>query len=43
MPVKLVFQRGKGMGRIKLKDIVKVFKDTWAIFYRFNIKKYYAR
>lgn len=43
MPVKLVFRRGKGMGRIKLKDIVKVFKDTWSIFYRSNIKKYYAR
>ena len=41
MPVRLVFRRGQGMGRIKMKDIVKVFRDTLAIFYRANIKKYY--
>ena len=43
MPVKLVFRRGKGMGRIKLKDILKVFKDTWAIFYRANLRKLYDK
>ena len=43
MPVKLVFRRGKGMGRIKLKDILKVFKDTWAIFYRANLRKSYDK
>ncbi len=43
MPVKLVFRRGKGMGRIKLKDILKVFKDTWAIFYRANLRKSYCK
>ena len=43
MPVKLVFRRGKGLGRIKLKDILKVFKDTWAIFYRANIRKSYCK
>lgn len=42
MPVRLVFRRGQGMGRIKIKDIIKVFKDTIAIFYRANIKKYYC-
>ena len=41
MPVRLVFRRGQGMGRIKISDIFKVFKDTLAIFYRVNIKKYY--
>lgn len=41
MPVRLVFRRGQGMGRIKMKDIIKVFRDTLAIFYRANIKKYY--
>lgn len=41
MPVKLIFRRGQGMGRIKIKDIVKVFRDTLAIFYRANIEKYY--
>lgn len=41
MPVKLVFRRGNGMGRIGIKDIIKVFRDTWAIFYRANILKYY--
>ncbi|MDD3220930.1 MAG: glycosyltransferase [Lachnospiraceae bacterium] len=43
MPVRLVFQRGNKMGRIRLKDIFKVFKDTFAIFYRANIKKYYQK
>ncbi len=41
MPVKLVFHRGNGMGRIRLKDIIKVFGDTLSIFYRANVKKYY--
>lgn len=41
MPVKLVFRRGRGMGRIDLSDILRVFKDTWIIFYRANIKKEY--
>lgn len=41
MPVELVFTRGNGMGRIKIKDIFKAFKDTFSIFYRANIKRYY--
>lgn len=41
MPVKLVFHRGNGMGRIRLKDIMKVFGDTLIIFYRANVKRYY--
>ena len=42
MPVELVFTRETGMGRISMKDILNVFTDTWAIFYRLNIRKYYA-
>lgn len=41
LPVKLVFRRGNGMGRIRLGDIVKVFADTVAIFYRVRIQKFY--
>ncbi len=41
MPVKLIFHRGNGMGRIRIKDIMKVFRDTMAIFYRANVQKYY--
>ena len=41
MPVKLDFTRESGMGRIKLFDIISVFKDTWAIFFRAKIQKYY--
>lgn len=41
MPVELVFKRGNGMGRITIKDIFKAFKDTFSIFYRAQIKKYY--
>ena len=41
MPVRLVFRRGEGMGRINIKDIIKVFKDTCSIFYRAYFVKYY--
>lgn len=41
MPVILKFQRAQGFGRIKFKDIINVFKDTMAIFYRLRILKYY--
>lgn len=41
MPVKLVFGRENGMGRIKLSDILQVFSDTWKIFWRANVKKGY--
>ena len=43
MPVELIFRRGRGMGRIKFKDIIKVFRDTWAIFYRAKIRKLYCK
>lgn len=41
MPVKLVFHRGNGMGRIRVEDIIKVFGDTVVVFYRMNVQKYY--
>ncbi len=42
MPVKLNFTRENRMGRIKFSDIFTVFKDTWAIFFRAKVKKYYG-
>ncbi len=41
MPVKVVYVRQKTERRIVFKDIVRVFKDTWAIFYRVYFKRYY--
>lgn len=41
MPVKVIYVREKGSRRIRMKDILKAFKDTLAIFYRLYIKKYY--
>lgn len=43
MPVKLVFGRENGMGRIKFKDILQVFSDTWKIFWRANVRKDYKK
>ena len=43
MPEKLVFGRENGMGRIKLKDILQVFSDTWKIFWRANVRKDYRK
>jgi glycosyltransferase involved in cell wall biosynthesis len=41
MPVRLQYVREKGSKRIGFKDILSVFKDTWKIFDRVYIKKYY--
>lgn len=41
MPVRLVFTRQNGMGRIRMKDIWKAFRDTWKIFWRAKVKKAY--
>ena len=40
-PIELDFTRGHSMGRIKLKDITKMFRDTIKIFYKINIKHAY--
>ena len=34
MPVEVVFVRDKGVNRIGIKDCVRAFADTWAIFAR---------
>ena len=41
MPVEVVFVRDKGANRIGMKDCVRAFVDTWAIFARvyFGLKK----
>ena len=41
MPVELKFVRDKEARRIGAKDVWKVFKDTFSIFNRVYIKKYY--
>ena len=41
MPVKVVYVRDKNTRRIAMSDIVKAFRDTWAIFYRVYFKHYY--
>lgn len=41
MPVEVVFVRDKGVNRIGIKDCVRAFADTWAIFARVYFKHYY--
>ncbi len=41
VPVVLDFKRGLDWGRIMLSDVVKIFIDTLAIFYRLRILRYY--
>ena len=41
VPVVLDFKRGLDWGRIQLRDVVKIFIDTLAIFYRLRILRYY--
>jgi len=40
-PIKLDFLRGRRWGRITIKDVLEVFKDTLMVFYRMYILKYY--
>lgn len=42
-PIELNFTREHAMGRIKLKDITKMFGDTIKIFYKLKIKKQYDK
>lgn len=42
-PITLEFSRGNHMGRIRLKDIFYMLRDTFAIFYRLKIIKYYEK
>ncbi len=41
VPIKVVFSRKNNMGRIKIKDIVDIWIDTLAIWYRMKLLKYY--
>lgn len=43
MPVELNFTRGESFGRIKLKDVWKMFTDTWKIWWNLKIKKSYFK
>ncbi|HUU26182.1 MAG TPA: glycosyltransferase [archaeon] len=43
VPVILQFKRGLRWGRIRLEDIVHIFIDTLAIYYRLRILNYYDR
>ena len=41
MPVVLDFKRAVTWGRIRLSDVVRIFTDTLAVFYRLRILRYY--
>ena len=41
MPVEVVFVREKDSNRIGIKDCIRAFNDTWAIFNRVYFKHYY--
>lgn len=43
MPVELNFTRGESFGRIKFKDVWKMFTDTWKIWWNLKIKKSYYK
>lgn len=40
-PIELVFSRGNARGRIRIRDVWKMFADTCSIFYRLKMKKMY--
>ncbi len=42
-PVVLDFNRPHRMGRVRIKDLLKTWQDTLAIFYRLYIKKSYTQ
>lgn len=43
MPVEIVFKRGESFGRIKFKDIWKMFTDTISIWWNLRIRKVYDK
>lgn len=43
MPVELNFTRGESFGRIKFKDVWKMFTDTWKIWWNLKIRKTYFK
>ena len=43
MPVVLNYSRGESFGRIKFKDVWKMFTDTWKIWWNLKIRKAYFK
>ena len=43
MPVVLNYTRGQSFGRIKFKDVWKMFTDTWKIWWNLKIRKTYFK
>lgn len=43
MPVELNFTRGESFGRIKFKDVWKMFTDTWKIWWNLRVRKNYFK
>ncbi len=43
MPVELNYTRGQSFGRIKFKDVWKMFTDTWKIWWNLKVKKSYFK
>lgn len=43
MPVELNYTRGQSFGRIKFKDVWKMFTDTWKIWWNLRVKKSYFK
>jgi len=41
MPVKLDYSRNTSFGRIRFKDVFKMFTDTWKIWWNLKIRKTY--
>ncbi len=41
MPVTIEFQRGESFGRIRFRDIWKMFTDTWSIWWNLRVRKIY--
>ena len=41
MPVNIVFSRNESFGRIKFKDIWKMFTDTWKIWWNLKVRRNY--
>lgn len=42
-PIELDFTREHAMGRIKINDITKMITDTFKIFFKLRLKKYYDK
>ena len=42
MPVKLNYTRNTSFGRIRTKDVIRMFTDTWKIWWNLRIRKTYS-